>query len=445
VLSIINHNIANANTPGYSRQRVNMAARGSMLGLFSSGGSGVDVTGIQRLTDGFMLGQLGRARADQGEQQAMARSYGTLEILFGEPVDDVMGESGLGDAISGFLSGWQPVINPELETNEADMRGLIIESAGVLTHRFHTLTEGIGEEASSLQTDLNHKVEELNSIIATVAQFNAQLGSGSLSESVRNDILDSRQIHLERLAALAGATWESDEQGHLRVYLGGRVLVDNTSHHGLETRLEGTPSDGLRHMSILSEAGDVAINLPGGEMKGLLHMLNEEIPSMQDQLDRLAANLIAEVNSIHQAAGGDGGGGVDFFVGQDAASIAINPVILSHPDMVSLTGTLADGRDIASAMFDLQTQALDSESGMTIEGLYATMVGNLGARSASAAQLSSVAQRLTEGMEEKLASTAGVSLDEELANMMVAQTNYQAASKVITMVDELLATVLSML
>ena len=443
-LGVVNHNIANASTPGYSRQRITLAAQGSVLGLFAGVGGGVSVESIERISNQFIMGQLGRARADHGEQSALASGLASLEALIGEPVDDTMGDSGLGDVMADFLSSWQPVINPELSADPADLRGLIIEAGRLLASRFNSLSEGISEQADSLQSQLAAGVAELNATIESVAELNRQIADAGIADSARSDLEDSRQLQLQRLAELAGADWRTDENGKLRVYAGGLTLVDGAVGHPVALEQTGALGDRCRGAR-LSMAGGAALPLAeGGELRGLLTLLNEALPGILSRLDRLAAHLAAGVNAIHQSATGDGGG-VDVFVGGDAATLAVNPVLLRHPEMLSLTGVLPDGRDIATAIFELHGAVLAGENGLSLEGLYAGMVGELGAQSASAQDLSRAAERLLTGYEEKLESETGVSLDEELAEMMIVQASFQAASKVITLVDDLLATVLTLL
>jgi flagellar hook-associated protein 1 FlgK len=435
-LGILNHNIANAGTDGYSRQRVNISARGSLVGLGGNFGGGVSIDGVERLGDRFVGYQLGRVGANRAEQSALADSYGVLEMIFGEPVDDTLGEQGLGDALDAFLNAWQPVVNPEMNADDADTRGLILEAASSLAHRFRDVASNVLDEAAALRERADGAVAETNSLLAEVADLNLALSSGSLNDSARSDFEDARDVRLRRLSTLVGAEWQFTAEGQLKVYSGGRVLVDHVTAHAIA--IETVPGERVDSMR-LTPVGDSHPLIPaGGELKGLLTMLDSEVPALLERLDTLAARLIERVNAIHQAATGDGGGGVDLFTGSDASSIAVNASLLAHPEQLSLTGLLPDGRDIASAIFDLHAETVDPVRGLTLQGLYAGMIGHLGARSASASQLTQAAGRLEAGLAEKLESTSGVNMDEELAEMMIVQTTYQAASKVIAAVDELL-------
>lgn len=440
-LGILNHNIANSNTPGYHRQRVNLSTGGSLIGLGGGLGGGVQIDGVQRFANMFLGNQIGRAKADHGEQSTLARHFGIMETIFGEPADEVMGEVALGDVISDFLSAWQPVVNPEMDSEDADTRGLIIEIARNMTYRFNTLARNILDQAQSLRDDVSTKVTEVNSLLAEVGQLNQELGNSALSDSGRADLEDSRDVKLNRLSQLIGAEWSFSEQGDLNVYVGGRVLVNHVTVHGLEAR----PAAGGRIDSMRLYPFDDNYDMApaGGEIKGLLQMLDVELPELLGRLDSLAEGVIDKVNGIHQAATGDGGGGVDFFTGTDASTISVSNALINNPDLVSLSGLLPDGRDIASAIFDLHTETIDGERGLTIEGLYASMIGHLGSRAASANQLSMASERLENGLATQLESEVGVSIDEEMAEMMIVQTTYQAASKVMTAINDMLEVLLT--
>ncbi len=435
-LGILNHNVANANTPGYHRQRVNLSARGNIVGLGGAIGGGVNIDSVQRFTNSFLENQLGRAAANQGEQGTLARNFSIMETIFGEPADDIMGERGLGDVIGDFLNAWQPVVNPELDSEDADTRSLILETARGMAHRFNDLASNIQDQAQALRDEVVDTVEDINALLDQVGQLNLELSSGSINDSARADLEDMRVQKLEQLSRMVGATWSKSEQGQMKVYIGGRAVVDHVTVHGLEAeRMVRDRVDGMR---VLPMDDDIPMSIPGGELRSLMQMLDTEIPEIMARLDDLAGRFIDSVNAIHQSASGDGGGGVDFFTGSDASTIAVSGVLAADPDLISLSGSLPDGRDIASAIFDLHTESVDPERGLTLEGLYAGLIGHLGARSASSNQLATAAERLHMGLQQKLESEVGVSIDEELSQMMVVQTSYQAAAKVIAAIDEML-------
>ncbi|MDP6419392.1 MAG: hypothetical protein QGG80_08060, partial [Candidatus Krumholzibacteria bacterium] len=120
-LQILNHNVANAGNPAYTRQRVLLGARSILgeMGLPQSGG--VQILGVQRITDHFLLGRVTRAQGEYGEQSALRASYDLMELAFGEPVDTSLGETGLGDDLRSFLDSWQLTLNPDGGGDSSDL------------------------------------------------------------------------------------------------------------------------------------------------------------------------------------------------------------------------------------------------------------------------------------------------------------------------------------
>ncbi len=443
-LGVLNHNIANSNTPGFSRQRTILSSRPRLGSIFNNMGNGVNVLGIQRITDTFQVSRLGHARSEFGARNAVAKSFDALESAFGEPADPNMGEKSLSGYINDFLNSWSPVINPEIESTDTDMRAFIIESARTLSSRFNSMADDMKNQADSLRSSIEDTVSEVNRLLHVIADVNLQIESGTVSDASKNDLEDMRQHTLLQLTELSGAEWDISEDGGTVVYMQGRAVVNNGSVHGIEVSNTGNAEDRVRGMAVSPINSSQSIAFGSSRLQGQLKMLNEDLPSFLGRMDRLAMHIMEEVNAIHQTADGSQGGGVDLFVGTDASNMAINDVIDNNPELLSLMGTMPDGQEIAAAIFDLHTKNIDAENGMTIEGFYSTIIGDLGARSKSAYQLEESSLRLLEGVEQKLESVSGVNVDEEMANMLVVQSSYQAASKIISIVDELIQTVISM-
>ena len=444
-LGVINHNVANANTPGFSRQRLNLSSRTLLGDFYNKAGAGVAVGSVERLSDVLLVGRMGHALGDFGHQNAATRSFDSMELIFGEPTDSGMGENGLGAHIADFMNSWQTVLNPEIDSSDADMRAFILEAGRTLSHRFNSMAEELQIEELSLRGEIDDTVTEVNRLLREVAGVNVVVRSADVEDVSRNDLEDQRQSALLRLSELVGATWETNSDGTLIVYMEGRALVNNGAVHEISYELTGQTSDRHQGARIVMARGGQEIVTDGNRLGGLLRMLNQELPEISGRLDRLAMSVMEQVNAVHQAAGGSEGGGVDIFRGTNAMDMRVNESIVQNPMMISLLGTLPDGREVAQAMFDLHTEPMAAEGGQTIEGFYATMIGELGSKSRGAQQLEESSMRLVEGMEQRLESVSGVNVDEEMANMLVVQSSYQAASKVITLVDEMIDTILNMI
>jgi flagellar hook-associated protein 1 len=441
-LQILNHNVANASTPGYSRQRVLLGARSILGDMGWPSGDGVEVLGVQRVTDQFMVSRLGRARADLGEQNAMVSGYDTIEMIFGEPVDDMLGETNLGDSISSFLDSWQIANNPENGDGSGDVRSLILESARMLTTRFNDRNTDLVYQGELLENELEAGVTQANQLLAQIASYNSELVGSPLSESARGNIMDARQGALFELSAITGANWNEAENGTVTVQIGTRTLVQGNT--ATELSIQYDRSRGRTGVASIHVAGESqSMEFPGGSIRGQMEILNERIPHLLDRLDTLASSIIKKTNEIHQQADGASGGGVDIFKGTDAATISLNDVLDNNPELLSTSGTLTDGRSISEAMFDLHFESMSENSEDTFEDYYAMTIGELGAKSATNRQLFDSSERFAQGIQDRLESVSGVSLDEELANMMLVQAAFQASSRVIAVADSLLDSILA--
>jgi len=440
-LQILNQNVSNAATPGYSRQRVLLGAR-SVLGKMGwPQGGGVEVLGVQRITDQFMVSRLGRAQSELGANDALVGGYDTLERIFAEPVDDTLGESGLGDSISSFFDSWQTALDPENAGGSGDVRALILESARSLAQRFNSRNADIVYQGGQIEGEISASVTRANELLAQIAHDNLELSGSPLSDSAKSDVQDARQSALIELAGITGADWSEDANGIMTVQIGSRTLVQGGAATELDVVFDrnvgrtATASIGLTGES-------QALDITSGSLGGHLEMLNRRIPDLLERLDALASSISAKANAIHQQADGAGGGGVDIFTGEDAATISLNGVLDSNPELLSTTGTLPDGRSIAEAMFALHSESMSDGGGNTIEDYYAMTIGELGAKSSTSLQLKDSSERFAQGIKDRLESVTGVSLDEEMANMMMVQAAFQASSRVIAVADSLLDSIL---
>ncbi len=441
-LQILNHNVANASTPGYSRQRVLMGARTILGNMGWPSGDGVEVLGVQRVTDQFMVSRLGRAESELGEQAALVSGYDILELVFAEPVDDVMGETNLGDSITSFLDSWQVAQNPENGDGSGDIRSLILESGRMMARRFNDRDAELVYQSQLLENEVEVTVTQANELMAEIARYNSELVGSPLSESARGNILDAQQSALFELSALTGAEWSQAESGVATVQIGTRTLVQGNTATELSVSYER--GSGRTAVASVHVAGETqSVDFPSGAIKGQMEILNERIPELLDRLDTLAAAVMERTNAIHQEAGGASGGGVDIFTGSDASTMSINEVLDHNPELLSTSGTLPDGRSIAEAMFDLHFESMSEENGDTLEDYYAATIGSLGAKSATSRQLYDSSLRFKQGVQDRLESVTGVSLDEELANMMMVQAAFQASSRVIAVADSLLDSILA--
>ena len=280
------NNVANANTPGYTRQRVElvsampyMSANGMQLG------AGVDVAGITRLVDNgierrmqMQLGMVGGAEVD------MSR-YNELEGLLGEP------DSGLSQGLSSFFGSID-----RLRTNPADraLRGGVVQSGNELAQGFRTLQKRLGELSGSTFDEVRGLVRQVNQIGAQVAKLNEQIISLEANGTSANDLRDTRDQSVKDLAKLIDVRAIERSSGSLDLLVGGRLLVTGARAAELGVAKSANQTTELRI------GADQALVRPDeGRIAALLRHETSEMPGYGQRIDQLARNLILEMNRRH--------------------------------------------------------------------------------------------------------------------------------------------------
>jgi flagellar hook-associated protein 1 FlgK len=286
VLDTIGHNIANANTPGYSRQRVQLAsALPVRLGGLQIGG-GVDAGRVQRSVDELLGRRIQGQHALLGSLTTLRGGLSDLEALVAEP-----GENGLGTLLDGFFASLS-----QLSTSPADpiQRTSVVRSTDALAARFRELARALDASASDALADVSSRIAEVNDLADEIAALNLEIGETESVGIPANDLRDRRDVALARLSELADVTPVDGPNGSVRVLVGGHTLVGTARANHLGLAGAGPGEERLR---IEGASGFLAVR--GGEIGGLLRLSDELAPAYRERLDRLAHELILEVNRTH--------------------------------------------------------------------------------------------------------------------------------------------------
>lgn len=298
-LATTSQNIANAATEGYSRQRVELAAREPTP--YGSGfiGRGVDVTTVRRLFDQFAVNQLRASSADLGRLSSYAELATRVDQILADP------NGGITAALQGFFAAWQDVASNPASTTA---RQLLLSQAQALGDRFRSTAAQLDQ----LETDVNGRVSirvgEINSLASAIASLNLKIetSSASVGGQPPNDLLDERDRLLNRLAELVNVTTVTDQDGSINVFIGnGQTLVLRDFAAQLATSAD--PLDARRVEILYRGAGTSQVItgfLGGGELGGLLQARGEALDPVRQQLGLITTALAYAVNE-QQAAGLD--------------------------------------------------------------------------------------------------------------------------------------------
>ena len=309
-LDTIGHNVANVNTPGYSRQRVELAAR--LPQTFSSGfiGTGVDMTGITRSYDQFLTGELRASSSGYSESSTMAALSNGLDNLLADQ------NSGLSPVLGSFFAAMQGAAN---DPTSLAARGALLGEADSLATRINGLNDWLDTTRRSLGARLDTNVQEVNQLAASIASLNQQIidARGSAGGQPPNDLLDQRDQLVLELSGKVSINTTTQEDGAMNVFIGsGQSLVLGVQHSTLGV-VERVSDPGQFDITIGapgSPAVEITNLITGGEMGGVLHYREQVLMPAMNDLGRLAIELGTFMNAQHRAGVSlDGQPGLDLF------------------------------------------------------------------------------------------------------------------------------------
>ncbi len=439
-LEVSAHNVANANTPGFSRQQAVLAPMTPSLAAVPGAawgtylGRGVQLTEVRRVRELFLDTQ---ARADLqllGRWEVRRDALAKVEAILEEP-----GDTGLRGVLDGFWSSWQELANnPESMAVRALVRQRGQEVADSIRHLYRQLWD--------LQADLDRslaiQVSEINNLAQQIGDLNEQIALASAMHQRPNDLLDRRDLLVEQMARLVDLQVQVDEQGVASVAVGGMVLVDRFRVGSMELRVD--PSRPNQSEVVWADTG-MPVRPGGGELLGYLEARDEIVPSLMADLENLTASLRTAVNDIHKEGFGLlGSKGIDFFDrNSTAANFRLSEIVQSDLRFIAAAakedGVPGDGAN-ALKLAGLQREKFLSEG--TVADFFRSLVGRVGVMAQEANRLTDNQSVLLRQIEQQRQSVMGVSLDEEVTNLIRYQHAYAAAARVVTTLDEMLRTLI---
>lgn len=432
-INITNSNIANVNTDGYSRRQV---------AIECTEYAGVQASDAKRVCDTFLLKQIVSETQDLGKWEAEAKYLESVEAVFDESEG-----SGLSESMSEFWNAWQDLVNDPSGSTE---RSTLASVADTLTQTFNSIRSDLSDIQEGIDDDIVTTVSTINRIVEQIADLNQKIARANADGQDTNTFQDSLDSLVTELSSLIDISSYENKNGQICIQTAnGKPLVEGTTTWSLSTEINSTT--GLQDVIWVDSDGNsyvITDDISGGKLGGCLEIRDERIPAWQDQLDELAAALMNEVNAL-QTGGYDinGGSGVAFFTGTGASDMAVNTDILDDPGTIaassSADGAPGDGSN-ASAIAELQNRLLFDSGTSNFSDFYATLVSEVGTAIQSAQAGYESRSDMVEFCTNQRESVSGVSLDEETAKLIVYQNAYEAAAKVISVLDELMETILDM-
>jgi flagellar hook-associated protein 1 FlgK len=435
-MSVIGHNVANVNTPGYTRQRTLVTSAVPIETANYIIGNGVTARTVNQVRDLFLTSQFRRESKSLGQWTYLEKALGQIETFFAEPDD-----RGLGETLNKFWAGWL-----DLSNNPESMaaRSAVVSQANLLVNAFHTLDGQLREMRAAADVDVAARVGEINQYAAEIANLNRLVVSEELGQQKANDLRDQRDLLIDQLSQMVDVSTAEKANGAVTVYISGLAIVENADTFQIGTR-EVASDDQTRH-EIVWKNTKSAVKITGGELKGLLDTRDAVIPDYLKQLDQLAGTIVRRVNEIHRAGTDlNGNTGMNFFnpAYVDAGTIQLQQEVADDPTRIgaSLSGQPGDNAN-ALAISELRDRMTMAYGTTSVTEYYNTMISSVGVASHEAKTFKGNFEVLIQQIENSRQSVQGVSLDEEMAEMVKMQHAYDAAARLITFVDQALETLI---
>ncbi len=438
------HNIANVGTPGYTRQRVFLQATNPTNTTIGSMGTGVHVTDVSHIRDLFLGEQYREENKSLGQWQYKSKIMGQIESLFNEPNDNT-----ISDLMNSFWDSWAELAK---DAQGGNPRKAIITTTTQLINTFHEVAGQLNKLRESIDRDLVNMTADINRLASEIARLNHQVQVRELGGQKANDLRDARDTLIDDLSHLVDVNVYEQDNGGVIVFLGSMALVDGPESNELKTVVVNKGGEVDHELRL----GDYDYNIKNykGQLAGLMEARDDLIPHYIEQLDQLAIKLITEVNAIHSSGYTmEGETGIDFFDPDfmSAASIRINPDLVAEPaDIVAAAeydpddpGAFLNDNRIALQIDELRNKKVVISHSTTLNDFYNGIVGELGVETHEASSFTANYEVLVNNIKNSRESIQGVSLDEEMANLIKYQHAYDAAARVITTIDEALDTVIS--
>jgi len=442
VMETISHNIANASTAGYTRQRVELSASppypletSLYFHVRHQQGTGVEARRIVRVADAFIDRQLREQLGLLEEKQQMADVISQVEGIFGEP-----GEQGLGAALAAFFSGWEELtLNPE----SVAVRRNLLYQAEALAGAFNRLGGEIGALRANLDFELESSVAFINQHAAYLADINGKIRRMAGSGVNPNDLLDERDRVLSELQKLVYVHVVQQDDGEVGVYIGNRALVRGDAFYRVAAEEEATG-----YHRLVWEADSRPLDVRGGSLSAVYEMRDAYLPALKEELEGLVVTLAQKVNQLHSEGydlRGDAVAGTafqDFFLGSTLEDIRVNPALMEDPAGIAASlgtgpGDAENARRIAS---------LRDEKAMlgqyTFLDYYRGVVARVGTDARAIYADLENTKVLAQQVEKWRESVSGVNLDEEMVRLQEALHAYQAAARTVTAMDDAIATLI---
>jgi len=445
-IEVTGQNLANVNTTGYSRQKVQITSSPDVLTSLGPEGTGANATSIQRVVSNLLNGQIQSQNSTSGywngQQTGLQSAQDAMdEFLNGTGVTDSTSaatgttDTGLDGQLSGLFNAFQSVAT---SPTSVSARQSLVAQAQTVAASFNNISTQLGQVKTSLNASLSSDVTSANQLLTQIATLNSQITTAQAGGGNANDLEDEREQDLENLSQLTSITTSSGANGAVNITIGGQTLV---SGNNVDDTLQ-TYDPGNGGLLVQTATGQVNLTLTGGSMQGTIDARDGTLATLQTNINSLANNLITQVNSINSGGYGlTGTTGNDFFNGTNASTITVNPTLVNNPSLIQASASASDPGDntVALQLADLGTSPQSGLDNETFNASYDASVAALGSALGNANNQVTDQTTVNTMLSSQRGAVSGVNVDEEMTNMMTYQQAYEASAQMVSAVNAMLS------
>lgn len=453
-LTTSGHNVANANTPGFSRQVVKMVAAEPIEALSlqrstipGQMGQGVMFTEVKRIREAFLDKQFANENKSLGEWTIRQDTLEKLEAIINEPTD-----TGLRQVLDNFWNSWQELSK---QPDNLETRAVVKESALAVTDAFNHAAKQLKDLGSDLNDNVTVKVTQVNTTLKQIAGLNNEIFRVEGLGNNANDLRDQRDLLVDELSKVINVSVQEESGGyHVRMGNQDLVVADTATEFTDATASSAYPTD-----------------LNSGELYGLMLSNQRYVTEYKNQLNSMVSTIVTAVNDMHkqgytlQDPPTKGG---DFFVpiadfNTAAETVKVSANITDNVERIAASArTYIDANGVERVVKGNNEQALKLAgikntkynfdgsgvtkiilNGGTFDEFLRAVVSEIGVQTQEAQRQVTNQKILVDQVDARRQSVSGVSLDEEMADMIKYQHAYNAAARSLTTFDEMLDKVIN--
>jgi len=441
-------NLGNVNNPTYSRETVDL----STSGLGGTATMGVTATGVQQVRSPLLDQLVTQESSQTGSLQAQVTNFTTAQTLLGEtitsatspttPTSSGTGTTGISAGISNFFNA---VSSLSADPTNSTKKQLLLQQSATLV----TQINGVDSQLQTLQTGITTQatsdVAKVNALLQNIAQLNGQIAqNGTSSSSSTLALKDQRQADLQQLAGYMDFTTATATSGNGQI----KVLSEDASGtpvslvDGTNVVAGGIAFDGT---NLTVGTPSTTLALQGGSIAGELSARDGAIQQLRNDIASTAGEMTSAVNAAYNPTGTTG----NFFQATPATGLIALDSTLSLSNLKTTDTGSSGANELALAVANVANQTFSTGSGDlingSISGFYGQTVSGFGETLANAQTQLGTQQNVQQMLTTQQSSVSGVSMDEELTNLMQYQKAYQASTQIMNVLDNLLQSVIGMI